>query len=177
MRIAPYALLLLLTESIRNFIRYNRLRKLDYNAWKHMGFVFLSASAATGSPVPPNLATHLSHLCFLRARTIMIFSRWPDIPFVQRRFQHELGVVEAAVARTKEAGGDVERAVMWSAENGKGGVEDEQLVEKRELEKQWLVGRFDAESIRWIVGEWQKIKGEGEEIGFDEEDEERRPAE
>ncbi|RUP48806.1 hypothetical protein BC936DRAFT_143933 [Jimgerdemannia flammicorona] len=142
-------------DSIRSYIRYNLLRKSDYNVWKHMGTTLFSASLSTTSLPLPNLSTHLAHLCLLRAHTIMNLSRWADIPFVQRRFRHELGEVEVAIRRVEEAGGNLEKALAWWAEyqdvevNGSGS--DEELVGGNLFIGWESAGGIDLQSVRWIV--------------------------
>ncbi|RHZ90296.1 hypothetical protein Glove_1g25 [Diversispora epigaea] len=104
-------------DSIQYFIKYNQMRKNDYNTWKEIGNIFISCynnnNTTTTTTTKNNddekkknnnnskFILKISLLCFLHAHKIMTISTWSKIDFINKRFNNEKIKIEMMINKLK----------------------------------------------------------------------------
>ncbi|CAG8494278.1 9690_t:CDS:2 [Diversispora eburnea] len=101
------------TDSIQYFIKYNQMRKNDYNTWKEIGNLFISCYNNNNNNTTKNdddkkknndkskFILKISLLCFLHAHKIMTISTWSKINFINKRFNNEKIQIEMIINKLK----------------------------------------------------------------------------
>ncbi|RIB08894.1 hypothetical protein C2G38_2251721 [Gigaspora rosea] len=96
------------SDSIKCYIKYDQMRKNDYNTWKEIGNTLLSyyfqqqsSDFQSYSPTIANtFITQIALLSFRRSLKIMTNSKWKtSVPFVNSRYTREKTQIEELIKR------------------------------------------------------------------------------
>ncbi|KAI9597133.1 hypothetical protein BDF19DRAFT_435956 [Syncephalis fuscata] len=87
------------SDAIKVYLRFLTMRAQDYTAWRHMGACLSGLSKADISAIDDDrLAAkderialcQLSLACYLHAMEVMRKSTWPNVDYIQTRYEREL---------------------------------------------------------------------------------------
>ncbi|CAG8449865.1 7004_t:CDS:2 [Cetraspora pellucida] len=119
------------SDSIKCYIKYDQMRKNDYNTWKEIGNTLLSchfqkilssqsSNFQSYSPTITNtFITQMALLAFHRSLKIMTTSKWKtSIPFVNSRYTREKNHIEESIKLLEHI--DAQDAFSWLERHGEG---------------------------------------------------------
>ncbi|KAI8075166.1 hypothetical protein BC940DRAFT_287611 [Gongronella butleri] len=143
-------------DAITNLVKYCRLRKRDYQAWR------LIAQAFWQEREHGVQLLHLAHLCQQRALRIMTTFGWRlDIPMVKQRYLREKQAMDELNDSIEAAGGQLDTFLAWmdthnDADRHAAGLDS-----------------FAWDDLLWIDQEWRKRLKDTETMLDDNQDGER----
>ncbi|CAG8589452.1 4025_t:CDS:2 [Cetraspora pellucida] len=119
------------SDSIKCYIKYDQMRKNDYNTWKEIGNTLLSchfqktlslqsSNFQSYSPTITNtFITQMALLALHRSLKIMTTSKWKtSIPFVNSRYIREKNHIEESIKLLEHI--DAQEAFSWLERHGEG---------------------------------------------------------